>query len=311
MATTPSDPGTPAPGRPSASATPAGAATVGITYLAALLLGGLVGAVGAVVPCSGFLCSIGNAIIGAGVGVLASAVIAAVVARRHGVRWWYTPIAYGLPVLAVAGQSRLDGVTGDGLGTALWVLAIGAPVLALAVAGPMRVWVRVLLVALLAVAVVVVPVLDEAANARDRDRQRRTVVATWRNLDVPVYAPVGRADITVNALGFSTQLGAGQEAWYDMAQPGLAGEARVWLETGPDATSQCDGAHAPHDLGDGVVVLGDPADPTTICRTMGDAKLTLWQDGSSGDWTGARLVDLARDLEATDTQWLEQHLRGR
>ena len=61
----------------------------------------------------------------------------------------------------------------------------------------------------------------------------------------------------------------------------------------------------------GVVVLGDPADPTTICRTMGDAKLTLWQDGSSGEWTGARLVDLARDLEATDTQWLEQHLRGR
>ena len=227
------------------------------TYAAALVLGGLFGAIGSVIPCSGFLCSIGNAILGAGVGVLASAVIAAVVARRHGVRWWYTPIAYGLPVLAVAGQSRLDGVTGDGLGTALWVLAIVAPVLALAVAGPMRVWVRVLLVALLAVAVVVVPVLDEAANARDRDRQRRTVVATWRNLDVPVYAPVGRADITVNALGFSTQLGAGQEAWYDMAQPGLAGEARVWLETGPDATSQCDGAHAPHDLGDGVVVLGE------------------------------------------------------
>ena len=149
------------------------------------MLGGLFGAIGSVIPCSGFLCSIGNAVLGAGVGVLASALIAAVVARRHGVRWWYTPIAYGLPVLAVAGQSRLAGVTGDGLGTALWVLAIVAPVLALAVAGPMRVWVRVLLVALLAVAVVVVPVLDEAANARDRDRQRRTVVATWRNLDVP------------------------------------------------------------------------------------------------------------------------------
>ena len=292
-------------------ATRANVVTALATYAAALVLGGLFGAIGSVIPCSGFLCSIGNAVLGAGVGVLASALIAAVVARRHGVRWWYTPIAYGLPVLAVAGLSRLDGVTGDGLGTALWVLGIGAPVLALAAAGPMRVWVRVLLVVLLAVAVVVVPVLNEAANARDRDRQRRTVVATWRNLDVPVYAPVGRADITVNALGFKTRLGAVQEAWYDMAQLGLAGEARVLLESGPGATSRCDGAHAPHDLGEGVVVLGDPADPTTICRSMGGAKLTLWQDGSQGDWAGARLIGLARDLEATDTQWLEQHLRGR
>ena len=76
-------------------------------------------------------------------------------------------------------------------------------------------------------------------------------------------------------------------------------------------SERSDGALAPHDLGDGVVVLGDATDPTTICRTMGGAKLTLWQDGSRGDWTGARLIDLARDLEATDTQWLEQHLRGR
>ena len=311
MATTPSDPGTPAPGRPSASAAPAGAATVGITYLAALLLGALVGAVGAVVPCSGFLCSIGNAIIGASVGVLASAVIAALVARRDGVRWWYTPIAYGIPVAAVAALPLLDQVFGAVPESALWVVALCAPVLALAAAGPLRPWVRGLLVALVAIAVVVAPLLDAAGDARRFDERRRSAVATWRTFDLPVHAPVGRADITVNALGVSQRAGGGYEAWYDMAQPDIGGEARVWMELGPEADTRCDAATAPIDLGDGIAVLGDPADPSTICRTIGDAKLTLWQDGSEGDWTGARLVELARDLQATDGAWLEGHLRRR
>lgn len=293
---------------PPQRATPAGAVTVLLTYAAAALLGGVGWFIGLLIPCEGFLCSIGFAVVGAVVGVLVSAVVAVAVARRDGVRWWYTPITYGLVVGAGLAAMSVP----DAVGRPLWVLAAAAPLVGIALSAPLRAWVRALVLALVAGAMVVFPTAQQSAREARWDDQRRTAAATWRAEGVPLFAPVGRDGIVVNSLGVKALYeGGGHEAWYDLAEPGVAGEARVWLETGPNAESQCGERPDPDDLGDGITVLGRPEAAATVCRVIGEAKLSLWQDGSEGDWRGQRLIDLARDLEATDAAWLEQHLRER
>lgn len=129
--------------------------TVAPTYAAALVCG-LVGlGVGLVVPCEGFLCSFGGMIVGALLGMLASAPVAAWRARREGVRWWYTPIAY-LGVLALlAWALSLPAVwLDDAQMTAFAVTAAGCPLLGAAAAARLRPWVRGLLVGVVVVSVV-------------------------------------------------------------------------------------------------------------------------------------------------------------
>ncbi|MDO5535395.1 MAG: hypothetical protein Q4F65_12185 [Propionibacteriaceae bacterium] len=294
---------TPQSGAPAGNA---GVRTVLATYLAALLLGGVGVLIGVNVPCEGFLCSITGGMVGALVGVLFSAPVAAYVARRDGVAWWYTPIAYGIPVAVLAALLGVSPLAQHVPELSLWLLMAAGPLVAIALAGRMPGWARVALVAIVVAAVVVVPLLAQQWREARRADERRDEASRWRQEGVPLLAPVSREGVQVHSIGVSAREGGGHEAFYDLTQPGLEGEARVWLETGPDAESRCEGRNAT-DLGDGVSALG-PDSATTACRTIDGVKVSVWQDGAQGSWRGTELVDLARDLQRTDGSWLEQHL---
>lgn len=283
--------------------------TVAATYVAALVVGAAGGAIGLAIPCTGFLCSVGNLVMGAGFGVLASALIAAVVARRDGVWWWYTPIAYGVPIVALVGTGILLGGSRLGEG-ALLALGLAGPVIAVALAGRMRRRWRAVLLGLVAVAIVVVPLLQEQAWQSRRAGQQGAQVTAWRNAGHPVYAPVHRDQIQVTYLSvLAASDGSSFSALYDMTQAGVPGTARVSMETGPNADSRCGAVVQPD--ADGIVTFDGLGGVGTVCRRVDGGTVMLWQDGPDGNWHGDRLVQLARDLEPTDATWLEQHMAQR
>lgn len=283
--------------------------TVLATYIAALVLGGAGGGIGLVLLCEGFLCSVGNAFTGAVLGIVASVPIAAHVAHRNGVRWWYTLIAYAIPASLLLPLTSVTIPLDEAQAIGVAVLAIGSPLVAIAVSVPLPLGVRAALLGVVAVGVVGVPLVVQVNEDARRDDHLASQVEVWRQDGLPLYAPAGRTGVQVNSLGVMTpRPGYGREAWYDLAERGIAGEARVWMDVGSAAQSRCAGQP---DLGDGVRALGRPDEARTVCRTIGDAELNLWQDGSRGEWDGQRLIDLARDLQPTDVGWLEQHLRER
>lgn len=287
---------------------PRGVTTVIVTYVAALLGAAVGAAIGGQVPCEGFLCSLGNLLIGGLLGAAASAAVVAAVAHRDGVGWWYTPIAYGIPLAALGLAWTMLGQPGEPSSAVLVILAGSAPLTAIALAAPMPRWVRAALLALVAVALVLGPIVVREADEAARADQRRRAVATWQGEGLPVYAPVGRSDVEVTTVSVRpTREGDTRQAWYQIAQAGVGGEARVWIETGPDARSQCDDARNATDQGGGVLGLGGP-DPTTLCRVFDDGKASVWQDGPDGDWDSERLLALTRGLQPSDTAWLEAHL---
>lgn len=284
--------------------------TVTFTYVAALALGAIGALIGASLPCSGFLCNVGYGAIGGLVGVLASAPIAAWLAHRSGVRWWYTPIAYGVPVLALVVLLTAGAVVQSPGEVSLFVLAAAGPLIAITVAAPGRWWRRVAIIAVVAAATVLAPFAQDYLNRERWDDQRRAAIEAWRADGLPVFAPLGLAEVEVRAVSVTpaSEHGAAS-ALYDAVLPGVDGEVRVSVTREPNESGSCaEGGHL-RDLGEGLEARGEGDDVSAVCLRVDGATVTVTEDGFTDTWRGDRLVEFARSLEPTDADWLEEHLR--
>lgn len=285
--------------------------TLGLTYAAALLFGAVGAFIGSIVPCSGFLCNVGYAALGAVIGVFASAPVAAIAARRNGVRWWYTVVAYGLPVLALVMLLTAGSVIESPPEIVLFIMAAAAPIVGILVAAPGDPRWRIAAIAVIVVALLVAPFIQDQLSRNRWDEERRTAIVRWQAAGHPVYAPVGTDGTVVQAVSVrdaTEHLSA--SAMYDLTVPGVDGEVRVWHIPEPDGSTLCDPRQPYTDLGDGIRTRGTGDDVVTVCRSFDGITVGLTNDGPGG-WEGQPLVDLARSLELTDTAWLTEHLRER
>lgn len=285
--------------------------TLGITYAAALLFGAVGTFIGTIIPCSGFLCSVGYAALGGVIGVFASAPVAAIAARRNGVRWWYTPVAYGLPLLAIVMLLTAGSVIPSPPEIVLLIMAATAPVVGIALAAPGDPRWRIAAVGVIALAMVGAPFIQDQLDRNRWDEQRHEDIAEWESAGHPVYAPVGTDGVVVQGVDVAA---AGTHrpasAMYDLTVPGVDGDVRIWHIPEPDENTICDPRQDYADLGDGIRTWGTGDEVETVCRAVDGLTLGITNDGPGG-WQGQPLVDLARSLELTDTAWLTEHLRDR
>jgi len=267
--------------------------------LALVALGGAVGGlIAGLIPCSGFLCTVGNAVLGAAGGALLGALIAALIGRRLGLPWWFVPLA----VLIAAAGLWASGQQGL-LGRAGLFLALAAPAIAAVAASRQRPRTKVALIVGLLVLVGLLGVgrgvlADRAtADAQAASAQR------LRQSGVPILAPTGRPELRVRVASVEPT-GPAPSVMYDVTDDGGLTWARVHLVTGPDANScaRRQGSITTGSGSDAVTVAG-----RDVCRAGTGVVANLWPDTGT-TWTTERLVQLARDLRPDDGAWIASHL---
>lgn len=296
------------PGRDSGGMT----ATVLATYGVAILFGVIAGVIGLLLPCEGFLCNVGYGVMGALLGVLASAPATAIIARRNGVRWWYTVIAYGAVIVALVLGATANSVLPSPDELSLLVLAASGPLLGAVFAAPGKLWRRFVIVGLLAVAFVVAPIIADELTNRRWHEQDVNAIERWRTDGLPVFAPVGLEGVVVNSVSVSADSEHRHgSSLYDMSVPGVAGEVRVDHAQETNPGDYCHTDKTFQDLGDGLEGLTGDDGATVVCFTRDGIRVTVREDGFEGQWRGDRLVELARSLQLADPDWLADHLVAR
>lgn len=284
-----------------AASGPATALAVAAHYAAALLLGAGGAMIGAVLPCEGFLCAIGNAVVWGGGGILLGSLVAAWVARRMGLGWWYVPVTLLVLVAALWASSLADGFAT----TALVALAALAPVVGGALAGRLGIVPRVVTLAVVVAAALGAGVVGAQVERSQDAQQREARIERFRGAQVNFVAPASREGVEVRLV--SVDNGEHPAAIYDLRTPEVPDWLRVSLFTDPER-QECRGPGV-RDLGGGVRGAGEPGEQRTVCRDFDDVRVQVWPDGSPNRWRGDAMVELAADLEPVEVEWLVERAR--
>ena len=266
-----------------------------VAVYGAVAVAGFLGAtIGAVVPCTGKFCELGQVFEGALIGGVIGLALAGGIAHLLGMRWWFIPLTAGLVVVAAWGGFN----TADIVTYAFMVLGVTAPVIAALTAA--RLAKRTVgialgaLAALIAVAVAGMALMDQYEKRRHAQWQ----AARFRTTPIPLHAPAHLSDAEV-------RLTAADEhrVIYDLRTPAHDGWLRVVLA--PD-DPHC-GWKNRTEVGDGIVVPGNGTDYGRVCRDLGEVTAEFWPDGGSSDWTGPQILEVAAELVPADAQWFIEH----
>lgn len=261
------------------------------TYVAMGVLG-LIGAfIGPLVPCSGKLCELGRVFEGAAVGMVLGLVLAALLAHRLGLRWWFVPTIVGVAVASfVLARSAED--------TPLHVLlslVVAAPIIAALASSGFRPRDIGIGVAALALVIALIAVALKVGDETDRRRRDEGRAEQFRTTGVPLYAPTHIDDAEVRLI-----LGEEDQVMYDLSDGDHDGWLRVVLDPEP---GRCEWSNHT-DLGDGLKGRGAGPDYRNVCLEKPGVTVEFWPDGGSSDWTSQDMVDAARGFHPVDAQWL-------
>lgn len=268
----------------------AAAAALG-TYFAMGVLG-LIGAfIGPLVPCSGKLCELGRVFEGAAVGMVLGLVLAALLAHRLGLRWWFVPTILGVAVVSFVLARSAEGTPLH----VLLSLVVAAPIIAALVSPGFSPRGVAIGLAVLALVIALIAVVLKVGDERDHRRHQERQAERFRATDVPLYAPTHIDDAEVRLV-----VGDEDLVMYDLSDGAHDGWLRVVLDP---SSERCEWSNHT-DLGDGLKGLGNGPEHRRVCLALPDVTVEFWPDGGSSDWTSQDMVDAARGFHPVDAQWL-------
>lgn len=262
----------------------------GATYLLVVLPGILAGVLATFIPCDGFLCEIGNGVLGALFGAVVGLAAAFVVTRRMGLRWWFIPVLVGVVVLGAAVSASFDTVAPQiGL-----LLVVASPVIAAVTAAGLQPAVMGRAAVALVVAFAVILGLLALGDQLDRRSRLSQRAENFRTTSLPLYAPTALDDVELKLIRADQD-----HVMYDINSPDHDGWLRVMLES--SAAGGCHVGNA-EDVGDGIYVSPGPK-ARRVCRDLDGMTAELWPDGAASSWPSDAMVHVARSLEPADAQW--------